>query len=73
MPAAIQRVANFYGKSLSEEQVEELAQHLNINNFKKNPSVNMEDMKEAGIIRNDGAFIRKGENYTSLVLFLELK
>lgn len=61
MPAAIRRVAEFYGKPLSEEQVEELAQHLHFDNFKNNKSVNMTDMKEAGIYRSDGAFIRTGK------------
>lgn len=53
-------MADFYGKTLSEEQVEELAQHLNIDNFKKNKAVNMQDLKDAGVFRPDGAFIRKG-------------
>lgn len=61
MPAALRRVADFYGKPLSEEQVEKLAQHLHFDNFKNNKSVNMVDMKEAGIYTSDGAFIRKGK------------
>lgn len=59
-------MADFYGKTVSEEQLQELAQHLNIDNFKNNKSVNMQDLNEAGVFRADGAFIRKGKNNTFL-------
>ncbi|XP_045785349.1 luciferin sulfotransferase-like isoform X2 [Maniola jurtina] len=59
---AVRRVANFYEKTLSEEQINRLVDHLSVDNFKKNKSLNMEDMKELGIYSNDGAFIRKGKS-----------
>ncbi|XP_052737838.1 uncharacterized protein LOC112044107 [Bicyclus anynana] len=61
LPGTVRLVANFYNKSLSEEQVNELADHLRFDNFKQNKSVNMEDMKDLGIFTSDGAFIRKGK------------
>jgi len=58
----IHKVAKFLGKSYSDEQVDELASHLHIDNFKKNPYVNKEDDKKSGEFREDrGNFIRKGK------------
>lgn len=68
LPATVRRVADFYGKTLSEEQIDKLAQHLHFDNFKKNKTVNMEDMKEAGVFRSDGDFIRKGEYSTFIIV-----
>ncbi|CAH2240196.1 jg1761 [Pararge aegeria aegeria] len=62
LPRAIQRVANFFGKTLSDDQVNKLADHLDFDNFKKNKSVNLEYLQENGIFRSDGAFIRKGKS-----------
>nr|XP_034840366.1 uncharacterized protein LOC117996417 [Maniola hyperantus] len=62
LPGAIQRVGHFFGKTLSDEQVNKLAQHLDFNNFKKNKSVNMESLQKVGVFTSDGAFIRKGKS-----------
>ncbi|XP_045782725.1 uncharacterized protein LOC123879176 [Maniola jurtina] len=62
LPGAIKRVADFYGKTLSDEQVNKLAQHLDFDNFKKNKSVNMETLQQVGVYTSDGAFIRKGKS-----------
>ncbi|CAH2240198.1 jg1763 [Pararge aegeria aegeria] len=61
LPAAVGRVANFFDKTLSNEQVNKLAQHLDFDNFKKNTSVNLETLQQSGVFRRDGAFIRKGQ------------
>ncbi|XP_037073274.1 sulfotransferase family cytosolic 1B member 1-like [Pollicipes pollicipes] len=58
----IRRVAKFLGKSYSDEQVEKLAHHLHIDNFKNNPYVNREDLKGKGLMHADqGNFVRKGK------------
>ncbi|XP_067213356.1 sulfotransferase 4A1-like [Linepithema humile] len=40
LPGVIEKVATFFGKSYSEEQIAKLVKHLNIDNFRKNPMVN---------------------------------
>lgn len=55
-------MADFFGKTLSDEEVKKLAQHLDFDNFKKNKSVNMEDLQHKGVFMSDGGFIRKGKN-----------
>ena len=60
--AEIRKVAAFLGKSYSDEQVDKLAEHLHIDNFKKNPYVNLEGGKKSGLLHQDrGNFIRKGK------------
>ena len=57
----IRRVGDFLGKQLSEEQVEQLYDHLKFDNFKKNIYVNNDPLKELGILSSTGNFVRKGE------------
>ncbi|KAF0307344.1 Sulfotransferase 1C4 [Amphibalanus amphitrite] len=60
--AQIRKVSKFLGKDYSEEQVDKLAEHLHIDNFKKNPWVNADHMKDGKIMHTDrGSFIRKGK------------
>jgi len=54
------RIASFLGKSMSEEELERLREHLRFDNFAKNDAVNNEFAKELGVIRSQGHFIRKG-------------
>ncbi|GBP28019.1 Sulfotransferase 1C4 [Eumeta japonica] len=61
LPAAVPRVADFLNKKFTEEQVHELCNHLNFNNFKNNRSVNFDAMRDAGIIV-DESFVRKGKS-----------
>ncbi|XP_026329538.1 sulfotransferase 1C4-like [Hyposmocoma kahamanoa] len=62
LPAAIRRVAAFLGKDFSEDEIAKLRDHLSIDNFKKNKSVNYDVMKELGIlIPGEQGFIRKGK------------
>lgn len=52
-------MAKFLGKTLTEDQVEKLADHLKVENFKKNDSVN-KDYND--YFKNPNAcFIRKGK------------
>lgn len=57
----ILKVATFLGKSLSDEQLGKLAEHLHFDNFQKNESVNNESGKKTGAMNQDGHFIRKGK------------
>lgn len=66
MRGEILKVANFLSKSLSDEQLGKLAEHLHFDNFQKNESVNNESGKKTGAMNQDGHFIRKG-NYESLL------
>ncbi|XP_049855499.1 sulfotransferase 1C4 isoform X1 [Schistocerca gregaria] len=59
----VERVAAFLGKSLTDEQVSELTSYLHINNFRKNTAVNMDQLKDIGLLQNgEQDFIRKGQN-----------
>lgn len=53
-------MVRFLGKSLSEEQLTQLTEHLRIDQFAKNEAVNYEVCKELGFMNNSGHFIRKG-------------
>lgn len=55
-------MSKFFKKQFTEEQVIKLCDHLNIDSFKKNKSVNYDVMKELGIlIPGEQGFIRKGK------------
>ncbi|XP_076276129.1 sulfotransferase 1E1 [Lasioglossum baleicum] len=58
-PKAIRKVAEFLGKVYTEEQIKQLAEYLNIENFKNNPMVNSSELKDCNII-TAGTFVRKG-------------
>ena len=55
LPSVIRRTAAFLNKTLTDEQVERLADHLSFKNMKSNKAVNKEEYE------NDGRFMRKGE------------
>ncbi|XP_014474012.1 PREDICTED: sulfotransferase family cytosolic 1B member 1-like [Dinoponera quadriceps] len=55
----IRRIAKFLGKTYTDEQLNELADYLNINNFRNNPMVNSSELKNCKFIA-EGIFIRKG-------------
>lgn len=59
--ASINRVAKFLDKKLNEEEMERLCDHLSIENFKKNKSVNFEEMRELGLLATNESFVRKGK------------
>jgi len=62
LKSQIHKVATFLGKSYSDEQVDKLASHLHIDNFKNNPFTNREHEKDIGMQRKDrGNFVRKGK------------
>jgi len=53
-------VATFLGKSLTEEQIDKLRNHLHIDTFAKNESANNEVGKLIGMMNQDGKFVRNG-------------
>ncbi|XP_059057081.1 luciferin sulfotransferase-like [Achroia grisella] len=61
LPAVVRRVAHFLNKPVSEEQVARLCDHLHIDNFRNNKSVNYDYLKEIGMMVPNGQFVRKGK------------
>ena len=61
LSSVIHRVADFLQSELTEEQVSQLVEHLDIKNFRNNPAVNMEHGKKMGVFNKEGNFIRKGK------------
>ncbi|KAK9884591.1 hypothetical protein WA026_007433 [Henosepilachna vigintioctopunctata] len=63
MKKTISEVQHFLGTAYSDDQISSLENHLNIDNFRKNKSVNHDDWKILGIFnKNEQDFIRAGEN-----------
>lgn len=63
MPAAITKVAKFLNKTVTEKNMVDLCNHLEINNFRNNPSVNFDILKQVGIqVEGEQAFVRKGKS-----------
>ncbi|KPJ21606.1 Sulfotransferase 1C4 [Papilio machaon] len=61
LAACARRIAKFLNKEVTEEQIEKLCDHLKIDNFKKNKSVNLKDMQQIGVFSTKGSFIREGK------------
>ena len=57
--SVIERVCNFLNKKLTETDVENLLDHLDINNFRRNPAVNV--LQTVGSSNVEGTFVRKGK------------
>ncbi|XP_011684337.1 PREDICTED: sulfotransferase 1C4-like [Wasmannia auropunctata] len=58
LPGTIKKIAAFFGKAYSDEQIAKLAEHLKIENFRKNPMVNQPSPSST---MNPEAFIRQGQ------------
>lgn len=54
----IKKVATFFGKTYNNEEITKLAEHLNIENFRKNFMVNQ--LEEPGQLKPE-SFIRQGK------------
>nr|CAH0104486.1 unnamed protein product [Daphnia galeata] len=61
LPTEIKKMAAFLNKTLTEEQIEKLVDHVQIDKFAKNDSVNMAREIQAGLSNEGQTFIRKGE------------
>lgn len=57
----IEKISKFLGKTLTNEQLTKLTEHLRFDNFAKNETVNLDFGKELGFMKNSGNFIRKGK------------
>ena len=53
-------MATFLKKSLSEEQLNKLVEHLSFEQLKMNDAVNNEGGKRVGRLNPEGHFMRKG-------------
>ncbi|XP_063381130.1 sulfotransferase 1B1-like [Cydia fagiglandana] len=63
LSSVIKRVASFFGKKFTNEEIAQLCQHLDINNFRKNRKVNEERLLNAVGTKGE-TFIRKGKSGT---------
>lgn len=55
-------MAEFFNKNYTDEEINALSLHLDISNFRKNSSVNMEGLRELEMLNAyDHRFIRKGQ------------
>ncbi|XP_063535705.1 sulfotransferase 1C4-like [Cydia strobilella] len=61
LPSCIKRMATFLGEKVTDEQIVKLCQHLSIDNFRKNPSVNLEWLTRRVGDPDAESFIRKGK------------
>ncbi|KAJ8913237.1 hypothetical protein NQ315_016180 [Exocentrus adspersus] len=60
---SIKTVSNFLGRKYSDSEYETLAEHLDIHNFRRNKSVNFDNLKRLGIlVSSEEGFVRKGKN-----------
>jgi signal-transduction protein with cAMP-binding, CBS, and nucleotidyltransferase domain len=60
LPTEIKKIAAFLNKTVTEEQIEKLVDHVHIDKFAKNESVNMAREIKAGLSNEGHTFIRKG-------------
>ncbi|VEN43799.1 unnamed protein product [Callosobruchus maculatus] len=61
--STIKKISDFFGKDYTKEQYEKLANHLDIENFRKNKSVNYDVLKHLGILKSgEAGFVRKGKS-----------
>ena len=61
MRGEIEKVAAFFNKSFTDQQLATMTEELRFDKFAENESVNNESMKKMGFMNTDGHFIRKGE------------
>ncbi len=69
LPTEIKKIAAFLNKAVTEEQIEKLVDHVDIDKFAKNESVNMAREIKAGLSNEGHTFIRKGV----IVILIDLK
>jgi hypothetical protein len=58
----IRKIGQFLNKKLTDEQIEKLVEHVKVDNFSKNKSVNLTMEIESGLINEGHSFVRKGKN-----------
>ncbi|XP_050663980.1 sulfotransferase 1C4-like [Leptidea sinapis] len=61
-PSTLKRMATFFNKEYTNDQIDELCGHLSFDNFKNNESVNRSSTyHKLGYVNNENPFIRKGK------------
>lgn len=62
LPANISKVATFLHKNVDKENTKRLVDHLSLENFRNNQSVNWKDMADRGLVNTtESPFVRRGE------------
>lgn len=62
MPASILKIAAFLNKSVSDDDLKRLIEHLQFDNFRKNRAVNSEELVDWGLFSpKEAPFVRKGK------------
>lgn len=62
LPATISKVAKFLDKTIADGEIERLVQHLSIENFRNNNSVNQRELVECGVMNpREQSFVRNGK------------
>ncbi|GBP28014.1 Sulfotransferase family cytosolic 1B member 1 [Eumeta japonica] len=62
LPGVVRRVAKFFEKEYSDEQIQKLCEHLKIDKMKKNKSVHPEWLQASPLVQEGAeSFIRKGK------------
>ena len=61
MAPSVKKAARFLGKTISDEMIEAVVDHLSFKKMKKNPAVNKEERRELGLFTGEGCLMRKGE------------
>ncbi|XP_028133191.1 sulfotransferase 1E1 [Diabrotica virgifera virgifera] len=57
----IKKISDFLDIYVSEEALDELEEHLDINKFKTNSTINLDSVRKMGFLSKNESFIRKGE------------
>lgn len=61
LPGAIRKVSKFLDKTIADDEVNKLAEYLNIDQFRNNPSVNLKELYNTGEFDSkEEAFVRNG-------------
>ena len=61
LATSVKKVAKFFGKGVTDENVAKLVDHLSFKKMKNNQAVNKEDEMGKMIMTDEGHFMRKGE------------
>jgi len=61
LASSVKKVARFLGKTVSDEMVEALVDHLSFKQMRNNPAVNKEERRKLGLLTGEGSLLRKGE------------
>ena len=69
----IKKIAAFLGKTLTPEQIEKLVDHVKVDNFSKNASVNMTMEIKSGFTNEGHSFVRKGITFHNIKISYQIR